>query len=487
MSGINFLGSASGLPLEELVSTLVKVERDSKLSRINTTKNTLSTSLSGVGQLKSALSAFQDAVKKLSGNTLNSRTATVTQPTDNKTYLEATASNTAAAARFDIKVNQLASGSRLESVDGAYTAATDVVSATDGILTFAANGKSFDIDVTAGMTLNDLRQKINASADNFGVNANIINAGGTVGTKLVLTSDETGVGNDLVITNNNADLDGVSTVPTGATAGLSVSQAAQDAIIEIDSIVTSSASNTFTNIIQDVTLTVLAETPDGNNATVDIATDKTSAEENIQNFINNYNVLVDQIAGLTKKRTLGADGKSVTAEGGALATDQLPKNIMTQLRGLLGNVVEGADANLSTLYSLGITFREDGKLEISASSEFGADSGRTRFDRALTENYDSVANFFGGDDGLSATLDSFLKEFTKSGGIIASKENSLKTQIDKNTKDLDAANRYIASFEQTLRSRYTALDALLGSMQNMASTVTAQLSSLPGFGTNKSN
>jgi flagellar hook-associated protein 2 len=487
MSGINFLGSASGLPLEELVSTLVKVERDSKLSRINTTKDTLNTSLSGVGQLKSALSAFQDAVKKLSGNTLSSRTATVTQPTENKTYLEATASNTAAAARFDIKVNQLASGSRLESADAAFAAATDVVSATDGILTFAANGKSFDIDVTAGMTLNDLRQKINGSADNFGVNANIINAGGSVGTKLVLTSDETGVGNDLVITNNNADLDGVSTVPTGATAGLTVSQAAQDAIIEIDSIVTSGASNTFTNVIQDVTLTVLAETPDGNNATVDIATDKASAEENIQNFINNYNVLVDQIADLTKKRTLGADGKTVTAEGGALATDQMPKNIMTQLRGLLGNVVEGADANLSTLYSLGITFREDGKLEISASSEFGADSGRTRFERALTENYDSVANFFGGGEGLSATLDSFIKEFTQTGGIIASKENSLKTQIDKNTKDFDAANRYIASFEQTLRSRYTALDALLGSMQNMASTVTAQLSSLPGFGTNKSN
>lgn len=250
MSGINFLGSASGLPLEELVSTLVKVERDSKLSRINTTKKTLDTSLSGVGQLKSALSAFQDAVKKLGGNTLNARIATVTQPTDNKTYLEASASSTAAAASFDIKVNQLASGSRLESADAAFSSATDVISTTNGTLTFAANGKSFDVEVTAGMTLNELRQKINAKSDNFGVNANIINAGGATGTKLVLTSDETGAGNDLVITNNNAELDNVSTVATGATAGLSVSQAAQDAIIEIDGITTTSASNTFINVIQ---------------------------------------------------------------------------------------------------------------------------------------------------------------------------------------------------------------------------------------------
>ncbi|MDX1677264.1 flagellar filament capping protein FliD [Arsukibacterium sp.] len=487
MSGINFLGAASGLPLEDLVSTLVKVERDSKLSRINTTKQTLNTSLSGIGQLKSVLSAFQDAAKKLTGNTLNARIATVTQPTENKTYLEASASNTAAAASFDIKVTQLATGSRLESADAAFAAATDVISTTDGTMTFAANGKSFDVAVTAGMTLDELRQQINAKTDNFGVNANIINAGGTTGTKLVLTSSETGLNNDLVVTNNNAELDRLSTVPTGATAGLAATQTAKDAIIAIDGIVANSATNTFTNVIQDVTLTVKAITPDGNNAKVDVATDSAAAEENIQNFINNYNVLVDQIADLTKKRQLGSDGKTVTGEGGSLATDQLPKNIMNQLRGLLGDVVAGADASLSTLYSMGITFKENGKLEISSSSEFGADSGRVRFDRALEQNYDNVAKFFGGDNGLAATVDNFLSEFTQTGGIIASKENSLKTQIDKNTKDLEAANRYIDSFEQTLRRRYTALDALLGSMQNMATNVTAQLTNLPGFGTQKSN
>src|SRR5690606_24458669 len=109
------------------------------------------------------------------------------------------ASSTAAAANFDIKVNQLASGSRLESADAAFSSPSDVISSTNGTLTFAANGKSFDVDVTAGMTLNELRQKINAKSDNFGVNANIINAGGATGTKLVLTSDATGAGNDLVI------------------------------------------------------------------------------------------------------------------------------------------------------------------------------------------------------------------------------------------------------------------------------------------------
>lgn len=487
MSQINFLGSASGLPLEELVSTLVKVERDSKLGRINKTKTTLEASLSGVGRLKSALSSFQTAAKALGGNNLNARVATVTQPTENKTYLEATASNSAVPGNFDVKVNQLASGSRFESNDGTFGSADDVVSNSDGILTFSADGKSFDVEVTAGMTLNQLRQKINASGDNFGVNVNLINAGGAVGTKLVVSSNVTGEGNDLQVTNNNAELDTISTVPTGGSPGLTAVQIAQDAEIEIDGIKATSSSNVFGNVIQDITLTVRAVTPDGNNASLNIDTDKSAAEESINAFIKSYNELVDQISALTKNRTLGSDGKSVTSEGGALSGDPLPRSVMSQLRNILGSSVADADESLSTLFSLGITFNSDGKLEIASSNEFGGETGRTRFERALNENFDGIASLFGGENGLSANLDNFISQFAQSGGIIANRERTLQSQIEKNTQDLEAANRYLQSFEQTLRSRYTALDSLLGSMQNMASTVTAQLASLPGFRTQSSN
>ncbi len=56
---IRSLGAASGLDLESLVTQLVKVERDSKRSRLDTTKKELDSSLSGFGKLKSALTKFQ--------------------------------------------------------------------------------------------------------------------------------------------------------------------------------------------------------------------------------------------------------------------------------------------------------------------------------------------------------------------------------------------------------------------------------------------
>lgn len=475
MSNINFLGSASGLPLNELVTTFVKVERDSRFSRINTTKRTLDASLSGFGRLKSALSTFQASLKQLTASNLNARSATVIQPTENKTYLEATASRSASAANFDIKVNQLATGSRLESTDGTFTSANDIVSTTDGIMTFTAGDKSFDIEVTANMTLNQLRQKINQSTDNFGVNVNIINAGGTAGTKLVFNSSITGDDNQLVVTNNNSELDAISS------GQLITSQAAQDAIIEVDGIAARSSSNTFTNTIQDVSLVVKAETPAGNNAKLTVATDKDQAKEKIEEFIKSYNALVDQISGLTKPRTLGSDGKTVTSEGGALSADPMPRNLMSQMRAILGGNVEGADPSLSTLYAMGITFDKDGKLEISSSTEFGGESGRKRFDKALDENFDNIAKLFDGETGLATRLDGFIKEFNQAGGLIATKEQSIKLQLDKNTKDAEAASRYIASYEESMRKRYTALDSLLASLQRTQTNIAGALSNLPGF------
>ncbi|CAM5206929.1 flagellar filament capping protein FliD [Alishewanella longhuensis] len=333
MSSINFLGAASGLPLDELVKTFVNVERETKMARITKTTKTLNASLSGVGQLKSALSGFLDASKKLTMASLQARSVTVTQPEEGRTYIQATAKNTAAASSFDIKVNQLAKGSRLESADNNFTDANAVIATADGELTFAAGDKSFSVAVTAGMTLNQLRLKINESSDNFGVNANILNTGGAAGTKMVLTSDVTGEGNDLVVSNTNAELDALSTVPTGGTAGLNLSAAAQDAEIELDGITVTSSTNVFEDAVQDISLTVLAITPAGKNAGLTVATDKKAAEDNIQAFIKSYNALVDQVSSLTRGRVMGADG-SISLEGGALAGDSLPRNIMNQVRGI---------------------------------------------------------------------------------------------------------------------------------------------------------
>lgn len=172
---IRSLGAASGLDLESLVTQLVTVERNTKETRLDATKKELDSSLSGFGKLKSALTKFKDTLTALGDDKLRARTTSIKQPTDTKTYLEATSSSTAAPGNFDIKVKSLATGSRIESADNAYSSSSAVVSTTAGKLTFAADGKTFDVNVKANMTLDEFRKAVNNASGNFGVSANIIN------------------------------------------------------------------------------------------------------------------------------------------------------------------------------------------------------------------------------------------------------------------------------------------------------------------------
>jgi len=472
---ITALGTASGLDLESLVKQLVQVERASKESRLEKVSKGLDSSLSGFGKLKSALSKFQDSVKALSTENLSARTTTVKQPTDDKTYLEAKAKTTSATGSFDIKVNALAEGSRLETAGGAYASANSVVSTTAGKMTFSAGTKSFEVNVTPNMTLDQLRQKINSTGSNFGVSANLINSSDT-GTKLVLTSNVTGLGNNLSVTNNNAELNNVST------GGLVVAKNAADAVITIDGIVTKSKTNVFSNAIQDTELTVSNITPDGNNARMTIATDKKQAEDKIKAFMDSYNALVTEVETLSRNRMLSTDGKTVILEGGDLNGDSMVRGIMSQVTSIMTGAVKSADPKLNNLYALGITFNDQGKMEIQAKSSFGNLSGRERLDKALDENYDLIGSLFTSKDGLGTLSTKLSTEFTQRGGLLAGKEESLKAEIRKNGKDKEAFELYMFSFESTMRQRYGALDSQLGGLQRTSSFLSQQLASLPRIG-----
>jgi len=483
---IRSLGAASGLDLESLVTQLVTVERNTKVSRLDSTKKELDSSLSGFGKLKSALTKFKDTLTALGDDKLRARTTSIKQPTDTKTYLEAKSSSTAAPGNFDIKVKTLATGSRIESANNAYTNSSSIVSATAGKLTFEADGKTFDVNVKANMTLDDFRKAVNSASGNFGVSANIINAGDGIGTKLVLTSSITGEDNELKITGDNAALDSLTTQAFGSSdpvsGGLDVAIEASNAEVIIDGISVFSENNTFKNAIQDTELTVSAVTPDGNNATLTIATDKKAAEEKIKAFMDAYNSLLTEVNTLTKNRTIGDDGKTVVAEGGALSSDPMVRSIMSQVTKTLGSAFSSGGGELNNLYALGITFNDQGKMEISSTRQYGADSGRQRFDDALENNYDKIADLFGASGGITKSLDKVISQFTDRDGLLVNKETSLKDQLKKNSKDREAFERYIVSYEETLRQRYGALDSTLGQLQSTSSYLVQQLANLPRYG-----
>lgn len=492
---IQSLGVGSGLALDDLVTQLLEAERGPKQQRLDDRDEELDAVISGVGQLKSKLDDFKDAVDELrSSHELQGREAVVSHPseaTDSEGEngpFTAEASSSATAGEYQVAVTQLASGSRIETTDNDFATSSTSVN-TDTVahdLEFKIGAtKSFTISVTAGMTLTQLRAAVNDASDNFGVNASIIDTG-TVGAKLVFTSDTTGAGNDLVIVNKDdfADLNKISTTDAAETGtNLTAVLNAQNALARIDGIDVSSTTNEFENVIENVSfevtkLSTILNNGDGDdstladntydNSTLKIGHDTQGVKTKINDFVDNYNSLITEITTLTRY------GLSELEDDGALAGDFMARGIQSGLANILSSAV--STSSLGSLFQIGVSFDDKGKLQISSTDDFGLGSGQEMLDEALEDNYDEIASLFSDDnEGIAVRLYDFIYEYTTFGGLLRNREDALKSQKDSIADERETFELQMVNFESLLRKKYTSLDLTVAKLNQTGSALFAAL------------
>lgn len=474
---IQSLGVGSGLALDDLVQQLLTAERQPKEERLNAKEERIEAEISGLGQIKSKLSDFKDAVDELrSDNGINGREPTITNPSEDDDVLSAEASNSALRGSYEIVVEQLAVGSRITTDVGAFSSSSDpVLTSGTGSLTFDVGGsKSFTVNVSAGMSLTALREKINRADDNFGVTANIIDTGTGAGSRLVFSSSETGDGNDLVITNDTgaAELDRLSTV--GGTNNISAAniESARNAIAYIDGIEVQSSSNEFENTIQNVSFEVNEVSPkdaagDFLATKLGIGFDKEGLDKKIRDFIDNYNALIDEIGTLTRY------GESELENDGALAGDSLLRGIQSGLASIVGDSV--SSSALGGLFQIGIEFDNDGKLEIG-DTDFGLGSGEDRLEDALEDSFDEIAKLFTDpDEGIATRLYEFSKEYTSFSGLISLRERSAKDDRNDLLDERETLELRMLNYEEILRDKYLNLDQTVAQLNQTGAALLASL------------
>src|SRR5690606_35556508 len=111
-----------------------------------------------------------------------------------------------------------------------------------------------------------------------------------------------------------------------------------------------SASNTFSNIIDGVSLTFTKAHKDDDDAplTIDIAQDNEGTKAKVQEFVDAYNTLANELKKLT------ASG-SEDSKRGPLAGDGTVRSIKSMIDNMIrGAKIVGADGKDLTLGSLGI-------------------------------------------------------------------------------------------------------------------------------------
>jgi len=452
MAAITSAGIGSGLDIEGLVSKLVSAEGQPATLRLNQKEAVLQANLSAYGNLKSALSTFQTSVQGLTDSSVfQSRKSS----SSNDDLFTVSATSSAVAGSFSIKVDQLAQAAKLRSVD--FTSDTEVVGA--GSLAIGLGTDSFNITVGANTTLAGIRDAINQAADNPGISASLIKVDS--GTQLVLTSSKVGAANTITIAATDSDAGDGKDLTRLSTANFTPVQPAQDSVIYVDQQKVTRDSNSLTDVISGVTITLKkADTNTTGTLTVDL--DKDSVKSKVNDFVKAYNSLTSTIQSLSSY-------DSSTKQGGPLFGDAATRSIQNQLRQILSNPVEGA-TSFSTLAEIGIKTNKTGQLEVDSA----------KLDSVIASDFDAVSKLFSSTDGIAKRFDTALTSYLSSTGSLTSSVDGINTEIKGINSQRDKLNLRLTSVEARYRKQFTAMDTLISQLKTTSSFLTQQLNSLSG-------
>ncbi|MGM0630349.1 MAG: flagellar filament capping protein FliD [Pseudomonadota bacterium] len=460
MSLFSSPGIGSGLDLESIINATLQATNQPKQQQFQEEQKRYETELSALGSVKSALSKFDKVVAELGdAKSFDKRVANITQP-DSGDLISISSDSTSTSGDFSVEVDQLAQGSRAVSQDGTFTSTDQVLTTQDSTLSFAAGDKSFDIDIAADATLEDIRRKINNSVDNFGVSANIINTGNEA--KLVFSSNVAGAGNDLQVTNDNAELDGLSTVAFDGSAGgmaIAAGDEARDARIFIDGIEATNDSNIFKDVVQGSTITALKASENNETAEVSIGRDREGISKSIDDFIKSYNSVVDVV-------------NDATAKGEMLQGDSTLRALENRMVGILNS--SSGEGDFQNLFDVGLSLNQDGKLEKTNVIR--------SVDEAMDEDINAFGRIFSGENGVAKQFETLMDNYTDSRGAITFREQSLTESLDRLGDDREKHQYRMEQMEARLREKYSGLDVLLSEMKSTQQYLSQQLGSLPGFG-----
>ncbi|WP_018509505.1 flagellar filament capping protein FliD [Thiobacillus thioparus] len=462
--------TTTALDVPTLVSQLMAVERR-PIDTLNTQITSYQTKISSFGTLSGLVSSFQTAAQNL-GTTLQKLAATPSDPS----VFSATAGSTAVPGNYTVEVSKLAQSQSLVAAgqasstaaigNGTATTVTfDFGTIGGGTLTngvysgaaFTSNGNgtaSITIDSTNN-TLEGIRDAINSAA--MGVTATIVNDGSGTPYRLALTSGSSGASNSMKITTSGGDgsIGSLLGYDPAGTQNLTQTIAAQNADLTVNGIAITSASNTVSEAIQGVTLTLTNTT--AAPASLTVARDTTAINTAASGFVEAYNALASQIKSRSAYATNGSTG-------GALAGDGTLRVMQDQLRGIFNTPASGG--TLTSLAEVGIAFQKDGSLSLDSS----------KLNSAISTNFSDVTNLFSSSTGFATRLADWAQSTLDPGGLIDTRTQSLNKYVQDRNDEIDRLENQMTALQKKYTAEYTNLNLLLSRMNSTSTYLTQQLS-----------
>ncbi|PWC59299.1 flagellar hook protein FliD [Azospirillum sp. TSH7] len=400
-SALSSSDSGTGIDYATLIEAKVN-ERLAKADRIDTKITANEAKITAYTDLQDKLQAVNDAIDGLrnrsvstgaSSNLFGQRTAYV----GDDDVFSATVDDDTEVGTYSVVVQQLATKHKIAA--DAVGSKTDALGYSGSFTLQAADGSAVTIAMESDDSLTDLRDAINANKSTSGVTASIVQVSDS-SYQLILTSNNTGEaisltdGGDGVLSSLGlTDSDG--TIKNELVA-------VQDAIVEIDGVTITRASNTIDDAIEGVTLNLYSASPD-TAISMEVSTDLSSIKSAITSFVDAYNEYRDFV--LTQQATT-SDGTA--SSDATLFSDSLLRQIVRSVNSALNTSITTDDGTVLSMASLGISFNSSNELELDEDT----------LNSILSSNIDSVQQLLGLNMTSSSSQMSLLR-YTNSASALS--------------------------------------------------------------------
>lgn len=467
MANVSSPGLGSGLDVTGIVSQLVALERK-PIENLESAASTIQTQISAFGKVASLMSTLRDAAANLNKSTLWAGT---TASSADAASVSVTSTGGAASGSYQVSVSQLATAHSLASGMPAFTSASAVVGAgqmkidlgtwSAGSFSAKTGSTQLVLDFTdPGTTLAQVRDKINAA--NAGVTASIVSDAS--GARLTLTSKGTGAENALRVQTSGAGFAGLGYDPQNGVNALTQTQAAANAKATINGLAVESASNTLTNVVDGVNLSLSKVTT--SPVAISVASDTNGIKTAITAFVTAYNALNSYVGEQTKY-------DEATETAGSLQGDSTAVGLRNQMRNLLREA-NGASSTFKTLSDIGLAVQRDGSISVT-NSKLEAALGNLP---ELTKLFSSTDAAVPGNNGLAGRWRKFADTLTGSEGLLTTRTDGLKASLKRNSKEQDRLEERVERVQARLLKQYQALDAQMANLNGLSSYVSAQMTAL---------
>lgn len=437
-----------------MATQLAQYDTQYSYARLDRNKTNYTQQQTALNSLSSALSTFESKLSSLNGfsSSILQNKATLSS----EGYATANVTSKAQAGSYQFFVKQLASKDQYALQNLAASGMLKIEqpgnkdeNGDPRFISINLEDASLK-DEEDNLDLSKVAAAINAAAreEGLGVKATLVRSNGV--TNLILTSEETGSAQALTIT-GGGDAKQLST--------------AQDAKVylgadEASGLELTSASNTFDNIIEGVTLTFTKAHQDGEAPlSIDIAQDNAGTKAKVQEFVDAYNALMGEI------RKLTASG-SEDSKRGALAGDGTVRSIKSMIDNIIRKGVT-VDGQQISLVSLGISSTREGNLTLDSS----------RLEKTLATNPNVLETLFkgaGGDDkgilGALLNRETGLAKYTSSvNGILKNRKDSIADSLKRIEKERERVDTQYDNLYQRYLAQYTNLVSIMNQMSQTSS------------------